>query len=306
MSKNISIVNEKGGCGKTTTAFNLAQCLVEHGYHVLGIDMDSQGNFSTTWGSDPECIGIFDVLMHGERAKDAIQTSDGRFDLISGDRFLKDFAAKTGFDVNFMLHDALLPIQDMYDFIIIDTPPAVATLTTNAMMASDYVIIPAAPESYSVDGLIQLNESIHAIQVHGVADRNLKILGILLTRYRKGTRLAADMAEIIKVVAEKIGTKVFDRVVRENMAIKESQAAKTSVIQYEKRSNGAVDYRAFAMEVLADIRKDCGGRIIKVKQQNDTEDAAPNVGNDTPMNEVAKPAEDVANQIAEEVTSNGN
>ena len=204
-------------------------------------------------------------MMHGETAKDAIQEGEGKFDLISGDRFLKDFAAKTGFDVNFMLHDALLPIEPEYDFIIIDTPPAVATLTTNAMMSSHYVIIPAAPESYSVDGLVQLNESIHAIQLHGVSDRKLRILGILLTRYRKGTRLAGDMAEIIKVVAEKIGTRVFERVIRENMAIKEAQAAKKSVLDYQKYSNGATDYRAFVTEVLADVREDCGGQIRKVK-----------------------------------------
>ena len=251
MAITISIVNEKGGCGKTTTAYTLAQGLYLAGYKTLGIDMDSQGNFSTTWQSDPECIGIVDVLMHGELATDAIQTADGKFDLISGDKLLRDFAAKTGYDVNFMLHDALLPLDDQYDAIIIDTPPNVATLTTNAMMSSDYVIVPAAPESYSVDGLVQLNESIRAIQLHGVKDKNLKILGILLTRYRKGTRLASDMADIIRVVAEKIGTKTFDRVIRENMAIKEAQADKCSIFDYDKRSNGALDYSAFIDEVIS-------------------------------------------------------
>lgn len=255
MAITISVVNEKGGCGKTTTAYTLAQGLYLAGYKTLGIDMDSQGNFSTTWQSDLECIGIVDVLMHGEAAVDAIQTADGRFDLISGDKLLRDFAAKTGYDVNFMLHDALLSLDDMYDFIIIDTPPNVATLTTNAMMSSDYVIIPAAPESYSVDGLVQLNESIRAIQLHGVKDKNLKILGILLTRYRKGTRLASDMAEIIRVVAEKIGTRTFERVIRENMAIKEAQAAKLSIFEYDKHSNGAMDYRAIVNEVISAIKE---------------------------------------------------
>lgn len=255
MAITISVVNEKGGCGKTTTAFSLAQGLHLAGYKILGIDMDSQGNFSTTWQSDPECIGIVDVLMHGEPAIDAIQTEDGKFDLISGDKLLRDFAAKTGYDVNFMLHDALLSLDDKYDAIVIDTPPNVATLTTNAMMASDYVVIPAAPESYSVDGLVQLNESIRAIQLHGVKEKNLKILGILLTRYRKGTRLASDMADIIRVVAEKIGTRTFERVIRENMAIKEAQAAKLSIFDYDKRSNGAVDYRAFVDEVITSLKE---------------------------------------------------
>lgn len=250
MAITISVVNEKGGCGKTTTAFSLAQGLYRAGYKILGIDMDSQGNFSTTWKSDPECIGIVDVLMHGDAALEAIQIAEGKFDLISGDKLLRDFAAKTGYDVNFMLHDALMPIDEMYDAIIIDTPPNVATLTTNAMMTSDYVLIPAAPESYSVDGLVQLNESIRAIQTHGVKDKDLKILGILLTRYRKGTRLAGDMAEIIRVVAEKIGTRTFERVIRENMAIKEAQAAKLSIFDYDPRSNGALDYGAFVKEVI--------------------------------------------------------
>lgn len=255
MAITISIVNEKGGCGKTTTAYSLSQGLFLAGYKTLGIDMDSQGNFSTTWQSDPECIGIVDVLMHGDPAIDAIQTADGKFDLISGDKLLRDFAAKTGYDVNFMLHDALLSLEDKYDVIVIDTPPNVATLTTNAMMSSDFVIIPAAPESYSVDGLVQLNESIRAIQRHGVKEKNLKILGILLTRYRKGTRLASDMADIIRVVAEKIGTKTFERVIRENMAIKEAQAAKLSIYEYDKRSNGALDYQAFVEEVIASLKE---------------------------------------------------
>lgn len=256
MGKTISIVNEKGGCAKTTTAYSLAQGLYLTGYKVLGVDMDSQGNFSNTWGSDPECIGIVEVLMRNEPIKEAIQTKDDRFDLISGDKLLRDFAAKTSYDTNFVLHDALAEIENDYDFIIIDTPPAVATLTTNAMMASDYIIIPASPESYSIDGLVQLNESIRAIQTHGVKDKNLKILGILLTRYRKGTRLTADMAEIIKVVAQRIGTHTFNQVIRENMAIKEAQAAKNSIFDYNARSNGAVDYKVFVSEVLAAIKKD--------------------------------------------------
>ena len=254
MAITISVVNEKGGCGKTTTAYSLAQGLYLAGYKTLGIDMDSQGNFSTTWQSDPECIGIVDVLMHGEPAGEAIQTAEGKFDIISGDKLLRDFAAKTGYDVNFMLYEALRSLNDKYDAIIIDTPPNVATLTTNAMMASDYVVIPAAPESYSVDGLVQLNESIRAIQLHGVKDKDLKILGILLTRYRKGTRLASDLADIIRVVAEKIGTRTFERVIRENMAIKEAQAAKLSIYDYDKRSNGALDYSAFVDEVIAALK----------------------------------------------------
>lgn len=255
LSITISVVNEKGGCGKTTTAYSLAHGLYLAGYKTLGLDMDSQGNFSTTWQSDPECLGIVDVLMHGDLAIDAIQTAEGKFDLISGDKLLRDFAAKTGYDVNFTLHDCLMTLDNTYDVIVIDTPPNVATLTTNAMMASDYVVIPAAPESYSVDGLVQLNESIRAIQLHGVKEKNLKILGILLTRYRKGTRLASDMADIIRVVAEKIGTHTFKRMIRENMAIKEAQAAKLSIYEYDKRSNGAMDYSAFVDEVVGLLKK---------------------------------------------------
>lgn len=256
MGKTISIVNEKGGCAKTTTAYSLAQGLFMVGYKVLGVDMDSQGNFSTTWGSDPDCIGIYDVLAKNEPVRDAIQVKPDRFDLISGDKLLRDFAARTSYDTNFMLHDVLAEVEDEYDFIIIDTPPTVATLTTNAMMASDYIIVPASPESYSVDGLVQLNESIRAIQMHGVADKHSKILGILLTRYRKGTRLANDMAGIIKAVAIQIGTRTFDRMIRENMAIKEAQAAKTSIFEYNIRSNGALDYRCFINEFLDLIKED--------------------------------------------------
>ena len=121
MGKTISIVNEKGGCAKTTTAYSLAQGLFMVGYKVLGVDMDSQGNFSTTWGSDPDCIGIYDVLAKNEPVRDAIQVKPDRFDLISGDKLLRDFAARTSYDTNFMLHDVLAEVEDEYDFIIIDT-----------------------------------------------------------------------------------------------------------------------------------------------------------------------------------------
>ena len=255
MAITISVVNEKGGCGKTTTAYSLAQGLRIRGYKVLGIDMDSQGNFSTTWGSDPECIGIVDVLMRNEDPLEAIQKKDKRFDLISGDKLLRYFAAKTGYEVNFVLDAAVSQLEDKYDVIVIDTPPTVATLTTNALMASNYVLIPATPESYSVDGLVQLHESIRAIQRRG-NQKNLKILGILITRFRKGTRLATDMTGIIRAVADKIGTYVFESRIRENMAIKEAQTAKKSIFEYDRHANGYYDYNRFIDEAVKEILKD--------------------------------------------------
>ena len=243
----IAVVNNKGGVGKTTTAYNLAYELMARGYYVLGIDSDSQGNFSDTWGSDPECVGLPDLLSgEVEDINDAIQHGEeGQFDLISGGKYLRALENSREFSANFKLRK-LLKGMDHYEYCIIDTPPAVSTLTIGAMIAADYIVITATPEAFSLDGLVKLNENIIAVHEAG---GKAEILGILLTRYRKNTRLAREMTDVFKSVAEKLGTSLFETFINESMSVKEAEAARMSCREYNDRSQGAMDYHDFADEV---------------------------------------------------------
>lgn len=243
----IAVVNNKGGVGKTTTAYNLAYELKSRGYYVLGIDSDSQGNFSDTWGSDPDCMGLPDLLTgEAENIGDAIQYGEeGQFDLISGGKLLRACEASRDFAANFKLKKIFKGVKD-YEFCIIDTPPAITTLTIGAMIAADYIIITATPEAFSLDGLVKLNENIIAVREAG---GNAEVMGILLTRYRKNTRLTRDMADVFKSVAKKLGTSVFETVINESMSVKEACAARMSCKEYDYKCTGAKDYSDFADEV---------------------------------------------------------
>ena len=160
----ITIANKKGGIGKTTTAFNFAAGLARRGKKVLAIDLDSQTNFSGTASTDLDVIGIFEVLCEGEDINDAIQNGK-YFDFISASRALTSAAKKLPtIGTELTLKKALKKLDgSKYDFLIIDTPPNVAELTCNALVATDTVIIPTNVEKYSLDGMIQLYEAIDKV-----------------------------------------------------------------------------------------------------------------------------------------------
>ena len=253
--KVICVINEKGGTGKTASSINIAAELRARGKRVLCIDLDPQRNMSTTWESDDSALNVADVLLRGAKVHDAIQKKDERPDLIAGSPEAKQFESKNVFGAEFILHDALAGVNNEYDYAIIDTPPFIAKLATSGLVAADFAIVPASAESYSLDGLMQLNETIASVRSHGSRDKNLKLLGILLTRYRGNLKLTQGMENIMRLVAEQIGTKIFDARIRESVSIKEAIAMKKSCREYDKSCGGAKDYKVFVDELLNEMEE---------------------------------------------------
>jgi chromosome partitioning protein len=247
----IAVVNRKGGAGKTTTSQSLGEGLKLKGNKVLFIDMDGQGNLSNTLKADKAKPTIFDVLTRQENIKRALQDTE-QGDIVASDASL--FAADiriidTGKE--YRLKEAIAAIIEEYDYIIIDTPPALGILTINALCAARSVIIPIQADAFSLQGIQQISETIAAVRQY--CNQHLQIKGILLTRHNKRTILSRDVVDVINNNAKAINTKLYKSTIRECIAIKEAQLKKTNIYAYAPKSNAALDYMEFVEEYLKDV-----------------------------------------------------
>jgi len=252
MAEILVVANQKGGVGKSTTAHAIGSWLFKNGYKVLYVDLDSQCNLTYTLEGKSEKVSVFEILQGTARVDEGIQnTTTG--DLISGSEQLSGSDRELNGDgAELKLKQTLEPIVQNYDYIIIDTPPALGILTINAFTAADRVIIPAQADIYSLQGIGQLYRTIKAVQEHTNPD--LKIAGILITRYNGRTILSRDLSELINQTAEQLNTKVFESKIRESIVIKEAQASNKSIFEYAADSNPAKDYDSFMKELLKDIQ----------------------------------------------------
>ena len=247
MKKIIAIANQKGGIGKSTTAAAIGQALASQGKKILFVDMDAQANLTYTLGAEPTNGSMIDVLMRKAPAAEIlIQTRSG--DLLPAALTL------AGADMNltetgkeYRLREALEPIVDQYDHIIIDTPPALGMLTVNALTAADTVVIPAKADIYSLQGVKQLYGTICAVRRY--CNKELKIEGILLTAYNPRAVLNREIADAFKLTAESMETKLFDTFIREGIAVRESQIQQISLFEYAPKSNPAIDYLSLIDEM---------------------------------------------------------
>ena len=246
--KTITVTNQKGGTGKTTTAIQLAAGLSLKGYKTLSIDLDAQGNLTYTAGAKTNGATAPGVLTGEVKAEDAIQhTPSG--DIIAANKALAGadaFIADTGKE--YRLKEALESLQAAYDYIIIDTPPALGILTINALTACNSVIIPAQADIYSLQGIEQLADTMKPVKKY--CNPNLKIAGILLTRYSSRSVLSREVAELAEQLADKLGTKLFKTTIREAIAVKEAQISQQSLFDYAPKAKVTEDYRAFIEELL--------------------------------------------------------
>jgi chromosome partitioning protein len=244
----ISIALQKGGVGKTSTATNLSATLGFKGKRVLLIDMDSQGNATYTSGVDNPDNTITDVLSEECEAATAVVRCK-YYDLLAADSYLTN--VEMGDVEPTLLRKSIEPLKSRYDFIIIDTPPALGNLSFNSLVASDYVVIPCEPRPFALTGLGALQNTIEIIR--NALNPALKVLGILLIKYSNRTVLNRDIKAMITDYAKQMQTEVFETTIREGVALPESQTVRQPLIDYAKSSKPNIDYKAFATELLKKI-----------------------------------------------------
>lgn len=255
--KTISIICQKGGTGKTTTAAAIGSKLTELGNKVLFIDLDGQCDLSNTLWVDTEGTGIYEVIRHKVPAAAAIINTDYG-DIIPGSPLLysqhifedngKQLASITGKAITHLLREALEPISRSYDYCIIDCSPTLGTLTYNALTAADGVVIPVTASMYSIKALEQLNETINTARTW---HQELNIYGVLISMYNARKTVSRECLKQLEEKAAEIGTKVFDTKIRNCAALEEAQFTNTgSIFEYAPKSNAAIDYAALVQELL--------------------------------------------------------
>ncbi len=250
MRECIAIINQKGGVGKSTVAANLGAGLYLNGYRVLYVDLDTQGDMSYSMGAEAGSTSSYDVLTRATPASEAIQkTAQG--DLIPASPSLANAdAIITGVGKEYRLKEAIEPLRESYDYIILDTPPSLGILTINALTAATGAIVPAQATVYSLLGVGQLSQTVQAVQTY--CNKSLLIKGIVLTRYNPRAIITRDMTELLQETAAQLHTKVYDTKIRECSALKEAQASREDIFTYNSRSNAAKDFKALVTEVLGD------------------------------------------------------
>ena len=250
MGRVIAVANQKGGVGKTTTAINLSACLAEKGQKVLAIDMDPQGNMTSGLGIDKDEVekNIYD-LMIGQAGVDEVLQKEAieNLDVIptSIDLSAAEIELIGVDDKEFIIRNAVQPIKDDYDYIIIDCPPSLSMLTINAMTTADSVLVPIQCEYYALEGLSQL---IHTVEL--VKERLnpvLEIEGVVFTMYDSRTNLSMQVVENVK---SHLNQKVFKTLIPRNIRLAEAPSYGQPINMYDSKSAGAEAYMSLAEEVI--------------------------------------------------------
>jgi chromosome partitioning protein len=250
MGKIISIVNQKGGVGKTTTAVNLAASLAVLEYKTLLIDADPQANASAGIGFDQKDINfsIYDAILGDKFVEDIILKTEtpyldllpAHIDLVGAELELVPFDRR-----EYRLQDALQTIKNQYDFILIDCAPSLGLITLNSLVASDSVIVPVQCEYFALEGLGKLLNTIRQVQSN--MNPNLDIEGILLTMYDSRLKLANAVVEDVKIHCKKI---LFETVISRNIRLSEAPSHGKPIVLYDIQSRGTVNYMNLAKEIL--------------------------------------------------------
>ncbi len=262
MGKVISVINQKGGVGKTTTSVNLGAAIAQKGKKVLLVDIDAQSNLTTHLGlgsnEDPDAapgdpptpkpeLTIYDVLKGNRSLNEVIIKRSDNLDLVPSSLLLSAADLELGGVVGreLILKRALQPVVGSYDVVIIDCPPALGLLSLNALAAAENVVIPVQSEYLALHGVRQLLDTID--QVKNIYNPGLIVGGVLICLHDNRKRLARAVADTIRAY---FGDLVFSTVIRENVALAEAPADGQTIFEYAPKSTGAEDYLSLAKEIL--------------------------------------------------------
>lgn len=251
MAKIISVANQKGGVGKTTTSINLSAALAETGKRVLLIDADPQANASSGLGIDIRDLNntIYECLVNGVPAKDAIidtmhenlKLLPAHIDLIGAEIEMLQIENR-----EMLLKNLLKDISADFDYIIIDCSPSLGLITLNCLVASNEVLIPVQCEYFALEGISKLLNTIKIVK--SKLNPSLQIGGFLLTMYDNRLRLANQVMEEVRKHFDKL---VYNTVISRNVRLSEAPSHGMSVLQYDSQSKGAQNYRELAKEILS-------------------------------------------------------
>ena len=249
MARVISIANQKGGVGKTTTSVNLSACLAQKNKKVLLVDIDPQGNATSGLGVEGrEGKSVYDVIINEVDMKETLRETmlkklyvcPANIDLAGAEVELVSMVSRET-----RLKDAIDSVRDEFDYIIIDCPPSLGLITLNAFTASDSVLVPIQCEYYALEGLGQLINTIKLVQKH--LNKALEIEGVVLTMYDSRTNLSTQVAHEVE---KYFGNKVFQTIIPRNIRLSEAPSHGLPISLYDKDSKGAETYKKLAKELI--------------------------------------------------------
>ena len=246
----ISLLNHKGGVGKTTSTVNIGAALVELGHKVLLIDLDPQANLSISLGVPRQRVTIYEALK-GEgdlvpyTCKEGLDIITSSLDLSGAEMELINEPGR-----EYILRDLIGQVSDNYDYVLLDCPPALGLLTLNALTSSRYVLIPLQTEFLAVQGLAKIKQVIDKVRAR--LNKQLDMLGVFATMYDNRRVLNREVMETIQ---RYFSDRVFDTAIRENIALAEAPAQRKDIFSYSPKSIGAQDYLDLSKEILARMNK---------------------------------------------------
>ena len=242
----ITVCNQKGGAGKTTTAATMAAGLARRGFRVLAVDTDGQHSLTAICAAQALPCTLYDVIAGTKQAADAIRPTTQGFDILPGDLRLSDLPKSYKLDT---LRGILTGVHGLYDYCVIDTPPALSLITMSALVAASEVIIAAQPDVLSLYGLDQMSDTIDAIRPFNASMR----LGVLLTRYNDHRNLDKTMRETITARAAAMGAKTYTATIRTGVSVPEAHLLRQDLYTASPRAGVTADYTEFIDEFLKGV-----------------------------------------------------